>query len=174
METKSTALIPDERIEKVIHIIRSEKVILDADLAKLYEVTTSELNQAVRRNMERFPPDFMFQLSNQELNVWRSQFVISKPEAKMGLRRRPFAFTEQGVAMLSALLKSQRAVHVSIEIVRTFIKLRQLLASNAELARKLDALERKYDGQFQVVFNTIRELMKPPQPAKRRPLGFGR
>ena len=130
-----TALIPAERIERSILIIRGEKVLLDRDLADLYQVETRVLIQAVKRNIGRFPADFMFQLSAKELERWRSQFVMSNPAAKMGLRRRPYAFTEQGVAMLSSVLHSERAVEVNIEIMRTFVRLRQMLASHEDLAQ---------------------------------------
>ena len=167
------SLIPQERIEKAILLVRGQKVMLDKDLASLYGVATKVLLQAVKRNRIRFPDDFMFQLTKVELENWRSQIVTSNPGAKMGLRRRPFAFTEQGVAMLSSVLRSPRAVQVNIEIVRTFVRLRQLLASHSELARKVDALEKKYDTQFKVVFDAIRQLMAPPANPKGK-IGFGR
>ena len=163
----STALIPAERIGRSILLVRGEKVLLDRDLADLYQVETRVLIQAVKRNIGRFPTDFMFQLSTKELERWRSQFVMSNPAAKMGLRRRPYAFTEQGVAMLSSVLHSERAVDVNIEIMRAFVRLRQMLASHEELARKLDALEKKYNAQFRVVFDAIRLLMAPPTPSRR-------
>lgn len=169
----SVTLIPAERIECSIVLIRGEKVLLDRDLADLYKVETRVLVQAVKRNIARFPADFMFQLSAKELEQWRSQFVMSNPTAKMGVRRRPYAFTEQGVAMLSGVLHSERAVEVNIEIMRAFVRLRQILASHAELARKLDVLERKYDAQFRVVFDAIRQLMAPPtSEQKKRRIGF--
>ena len=145
---------------------------LDEDLATMYQVTTGALIQAVKRNRDRFPADFMFQLTGQEVTDLKSQSVIS---SSWGGRRRsqPYAFTEQGVAMLSSVLRSKRAVLVNIEIMRAFVKLRRLLASHIDLARKLDTLEKKYDAQFRVVFDAIRELMKPPEP-KRRPIGFRR
>ncbi|NLS94617.1 MAG: ORF6N domain-containing protein [Planctomycetaceae bacterium] len=133
---------------------------------------TKVLNQAVKRNAERFPEDFMFQLSADEFANWKSQIVTSNPAAKMGVRRRPYAFTEQGVAMLSSVLRSDRAVAVNIEIMRAFVRLRRLLASHADLARKLDALEKKYDAQFKVVFDAIRQLMIPPSAPDRRQIGF--
>jgi hypothetical protein len=170
---RQKSLIPSERIERAILLLRGQKIMLDRDLAGMYGVETRVLVQAVKRNLSRFPPDFMFQLSASELAEWRSQFVISNPAAKMGLRRRPYAFTEQGVAMLS-ILHSERAVQVNIEIVRAFVRLRQLLTSHADLARKLDALEKRYDGQFKVVFDALRQLMTPPAAAKRRPIGFQR
>jgi hypothetical protein len=163
------SLVPVEKIEKAILLIRGQKVMLDADLAVLYDVETKVLIQAVKRNLERFPEDFMFQLTQEEFAILRSQFVTSSDWG--GRRYRPYAFTEQGVAMLSSVLRSGRAIQVNIEIMRAFIRLRQMLASHVELARKLDALEKKYDAQFKQVFEAIRQLMIPPEP-KRRPIGF--
>jgi len=166
----STAFVPTERIESQIFLLRGHKVMLSTHLAELYEVEPRVLIQAVKRNIERFPEDFMFQLSAEEFGSLKSQFVISRWG---GLRRaEPYAFTEQGVAMLSSVLHSKRAIIVNIEIMRAFVRLRQLLASNVELARKLEALEKKYDAQFKVVFDAIRELMKPPEPQKKRRIGF--
>ncbi|KAF0181972.1 MAG: hypothetical protein FD164_1460 [Nitrospirae bacterium] len=165
-------MLPVEIIEKKILLIRGEKVMLDADLAELYGVETRALVQAVKRNAERFPDDFMFQLDNQEVTGLRSQNVTSK-SGRGGRRYLPYAFTEQGVAMLSSVLNSERAVKVSIEIMRTFVKLRQMLSSNAELARRLTALEKKYDSQFKAVFDAIRQLMIPPEPKKKK-IGFRR
>jgi hypothetical protein len=145
---------------------------LDADLAALYRVEVRVLNQAVARNRRRFPPDFLFRLTDKEAGSLRSQTVISNTR-RGGRRFRPYAFTEQGVAMLSSVLRSQRAIHVNIEIMRTFVRLRELLGANGELARKLTELERKYDGQFAVVFEAIRELMAPPH-RQRRQIGFRR
>ena len=167
-------LIPVERIERTILLIRDQKVMLDRDLASLYGVPTKVLLQAVKRNLNRFPSDFMFQLSGEELGKWRSQIVTSNPAARMGLRRRPYAFTEQGVAMLSSVLRSERAVLVNVEIMRAFVRMRQILAAHAGLARKLDALEKKYDAQFKVVFDAIRQLMAPPPEPQRRKIGFRR
>ena len=166
---KDVALVPPERIERSILLIRSHKVMLDADLAALYGVETKQLIQAVKRNIFRFPSDSMFELSKEEFENLRSQFGTSSDWG--GRRYPPYAFTEQGVAMLSSVLRSKRAVQVNIEIMRAFVRLRRMLASNAVLARKLDALEKKYDTQFKVVFEAIRELMKPPE-TKRRPIGF--
>ena len=163
---KDSSLIPVERIEKAIYLIRGEKVMLDRDLAALYGVTTSALKQAVRRNSERFPHDFMFVLSQSEFDDWRSQIVISSSDRK-GLRYAPMAFTEQGVAMLSSVLRSKRGIFVNVEIMRAFVKLRRIIASNAGLSRRFDELESKYDRQFKVVFDAIRQLMSPPLP--RRP-----
>jgi hypothetical protein len=162
------SVMPVERIEKAILLIRGHKVMLDRDLAELYGVPTKVLNQAVKRNWKRFPEDFMFQLSKAEMENWRSQFVTSNAAAKMGLRRRPYAFTEQGVAMLSSVLSSDRAIQVNIAIMRAFVRLREILATHKDLARKLEALEQKYDAQFQVVFEAIHQLMTPPaEPARK-------
>ena len=166
------ALVPLERIEQVILLIRSHKVMLDADLAALYGVETRVLVQAVKRNIVRFPDDFMFQLTKEEHAVLRSQNVIAKPEGRGGRQTPPYAFTEQGVAMLSSVLRSQRAVQVNIQIMRTFVKLRLMLATHEGLSRKLAALERKYDLQFKVVFDAIRELMTPSEPKPKRRIGF--
>jgi hypothetical protein len=153
--------------EKIL-IIRGHKVLIDRDLAALYEVETRVLLQGVKRNLDRFPPDFMFQLSNQDLAILRSQSVIS---SWGGRRYAPYAFTEQGVAMLSSVLNSPRAIAVNIEIVRAFVRLRQILADNVELARKFEALEKRYEAQFKIVFDAIRELMAP-KPASTKPIGF--
>ncbi len=167
-----TALsIPTERIEQAIVLIRGHKVMLDADLAVLYGVTTSNLNKAVARNRDRFPHDFMFQLTLQEFRNLTFQSGISS--AWGGRRTPPYAFTEQGVAMLSSVLRSPRAVQVNIEIMRAFVRLRQLLASHAELAQRLAELEQKYDAQFKVVFDAIRQLMAPPTRQQRQ-IGFER
>jgi hypothetical protein len=166
----ASSLIPTERITQAILLIRGHKVMLDADLAALYGVTTAALVQAVKRNAERFPADFMFQLTAAETVRLRSQTVTSK-QAHGGRRTQPYAFTEQGVAMLSSMLRSPRAIQVNVEIMRAFVRLRQLLESHAELAKKLNALEKKYDTKFKVVFEAIRELMTPP-PSSRRKIGF--
>jgi ORF6N domain len=165
-----TNILPRERIERSILLIRGHKVMLDADLAELYGVETRALLQAVSRNQKRFPEDFMFQMSKEEYKLLRSQIVISK-KGRGGRRYLPYVFTEQGVAMLSSVLRSERAVQVNIEIMRAFVRLRRMLASNEDLARKLAALEKKYDSQFRVVFEAIRELMAPPEPNKRK-IGF--
>ena len=143
---------------------------LDRDLAALYRVETKVLKQAVKRNLKRFPGDFMFVLSACEFADWRSQFVTSKNDT-MGLRHAPMAFTEQGVAMLSSVLNSDRSIEVNIQIMRAFVRLRQVLATHADLARKFEALEQKYDGQFRIVFDAIRALMAEPEKP-RRPIGF--
>jgi len=158
-----------ELIEQRIFLLRGHRVMLSTDLAHLYEVEPRALVQAVKRNIARFPEDFMFQLNEEEFQALKSQIVIS---SWGGIRRaNPYAFTEQGVAMLSSVLRSQRAIQVNIEIMRAFVRLRRILASHAQLARKLDALEKKYDTQFKVVFDAIRELMTPAPP-NRRPIGF--
>ena len=164
-------LIPVERIERAILVLRGHKVMVDADLALLYEVEVKALNQAVKRNLERFPSDFMFQLTHEEAELLRSQSVTLKPGRGQHRKYLPYAFTEQGVAMLSSVLRSQRAVQVNIEIMRAFVRLRRLLATHADLARKLAELEKKYDAQFRVVFDAIRQLMAPPDPPRRR-VGF--
>jgi hypothetical protein len=160
-----------DRIEALIYIIREERVMLDQDLAALYEVETKVLVQAVQRNIKRFPPDFMFQLSFQEFTALRSQIETSK--GRGGRRTAPYAFTEHGVAMLSSVLRSERAVEINIQIIRAFVKLRQFVASNAELSDRLNGLEQKYDSQFKVVFDAIRQLMSETThvPPKRR-IGF--
>ncbi|TAK03269.1 ORF6N domain-containing protein [Patescibacteria group bacterium] len=151
-------VIPAERIENKIYLMRGKKVMLDYDLAILYGVVTKTLKQSVNRNIERFPADFMFEMTVQEMENWRSQFVTSN-FARMGLRRPPYVFTEQGVAMLSSVLKSKQAIAVNIQIIRTFTKLREMVADNQSLRLKLEALEKHYDEQFRVVFDAIRRLL---------------
>jgi len=157
------------RVERSIRIIRGDKVIFDEDLAELYGIETKKLVQAVRRNIDRFPADFMFQLTNQEFKGLKSQFATTKQWG--GRRTPPYAFSEQGVAMLSSVLHSPRAVQVNIEIMRAFVRLRKLLASNAELAERLESLEEKYDDQFRVVFDAIRQLMSSDEVEKES-IGF--
>jgi hypothetical protein len=167
---KAQTTIPAEIIEKRILVMRGEKVMLDSHLAELYSVATKALVQAMKRNRDRFPPDFVFQLTAEEhAAVLRSHFVTSNKRG--GRRYAPYAFTEQGVAMLSSVLRSRRAVEVNIEIMRAFVRLRQLLATHQQLARKLAAMEAKYDGQFKIVFDALREMMSPPEP-KRKPIGY--
>ena len=163
-------LIAGERIEKAIYLIRGEKVMLDRDLASLYGVETGALNRAVKRNLQRFPQDFMFQLTTDESDFLRCQIGISK-RGRGGRRFLPYVFTERGVAMLSTVLNSERAVLVNIEIMRAFVKLREILGSNVELSRRLDELESKYDKQFRVVFDAIRQLMATPV-RNRKEIGF--
>lgn len=170
IEKQKTSLIPQEVIESKILVIRGKKVMLDRDLALLYEVSTRILNQAVKRNIKRFPKDFMFQLSKEEMENWKSQIVISNSD-KMGLRRRPFAFTEQGVAMLSSVLNSERAIQVNIQIMRIFIKMREMLLNYKDLKEKIETMEKKYDYQFKVVFEAIRQLLEEPEEPKQK-IGF--
>ena len=177
MNKKNNSVIPVERLEQSIYFIRGEKVMLDEDLARLYQVRTKALVQAVKRNVERFPEDFMFQLTSQEYKVLRSQIVTSS--GKPGRRSLPYAFTEHGISMLSSVLNSERAIHVNIAIIRAFVRMRQILASNKEFAKRLNELERRYDAQFKVVFNSIRELInaqpkEPMQRGRKGKIGFGR
>lgn len=165
------SVMPVERIERCILFIRGKKVILDSDIALLYGVPTGRLNEQVKRNIDRFPQDFMFQLTKAEDESLKSQFATSKSKRGGRRRSRPYAFTEQGVAMLSSVLKSKRAIQVNIEIMRAFVRLSQMIASNSELARKIEDLEQKYDSQFKIVFEAIRQLMLPPEP-KHHPIGF--
>jgi hypothetical protein len=165
-------LIPAERIENSILFIRKEKIILDEDLALLYAVSTKVLIQAVKQNKDRFPPGFMLQLNQGEFASLRSQFVTSKIKRGRGGRRYPpYAFTEEGVAMLSSVLNSPRAIKVNIEIMRAFIRLRKILTSHSDLGRKLEELEKKYDSQFRVVFEAIRQLMARPEGPPKK-IGF--
>jgi len=159
-------------IEQAIVVVRGQKVMLDADLARLYGVPVKALNQAVRRNEIRFPPDFMFRLSPEEAAILRSQNVTLESDRRgRHSKYTPHAFTEQGVAMLSSVLRSTRAAQVNIEIMRAFVRLRRMLQSNDELTRKIAALEQRYDAQFRVVFDAIRKLMAPASPTKKR-IGF--
>ena len=171
MVTKELEPATVPSVEAVIRTIRGHRVILDADIAALYGVPTKALVQAVKRNIERFPEGFMFQLSKEELENWRSRIVTSNPALRMGLRRPPYAFTEHGVAMLASVLNSRKAALVNIEIVRAFVRLREILVSNRSLALRLDALERKYDRKFRAVFEAIRELMLPVSKPRRK-IGF--
>src|SRR4030066_550364 len=162
------SLVPVEMIEKKIYLIRGHKVMLDSDLAELYGVATKVLLQAVKRNLNRFPEDFMFLLKYQDVAALRSQIVTLKKGRGEHRKYLPYVFTEQGVAMLSSVLNSERAVQVNIAIMRAFVKLREMLSTNKELAKRLDELESKYDEQFKVVFDAIRELMTPVEPKKRK------
>jgi phage regulator Rha-like protein len=168
----SKEIIPVERVARSIRWIRGQKVLLDSDLAALYGVRTATLNKAVKRNAERFPPDFMFQLTSEELRSLRFQIGISKRRG--GLRYLPYAFTEQGIAMLSSVLNSERAVRVNIAIVRAFVKLRQMLETNRELAQKFSELEQrvgKHDQEILAILEAIRQLMRPLEKS-RREIGF--
>jgi hypothetical protein len=167
---RDVVLVPEEHIVQSILVIRGQKVMLDADLARLYGVSTKRLNEQVKRNRERFPSDFMFQLTEEE----KTQ-VVADCDHLRRLKLSPVlpnAFTEHGAIMAASVLNTQRAVDMSVFVVRTFVRLRQMLASHADLARKLAALERKYDAQFKVVFDAIRQLMAPPKPALKRRIGF--
>ena len=168
------AIVPIEVIERKIYLIRGQKIILDNDLADLYGVSIRVLNQAVKRNLNRFPEDFMFQLTKEEDESLRSQFVILKRERGKHRKYLPHAFTEQGIAMLSGVLSSDRAVHVNIAIMRAFVKLREMISLNKELAHKLMQLERKiekHDTEIKVIFDAIRQLMATPEP-KEKKIGF--
>lgn len=165
-------LIPQERIEKKIYLLRGQKVMLDRDLAALYKVKTMRLNEQVKRNIKRFPSDFMFQLTKKEMNSLISQIAISK--GRGGTRKAPYAFTENGVAMLSSVLNSDRAIQVNIQIMRAFTRIRELLNTHKDLAHKLDDLERKvqkHDMDIQMVFQVIKQLMEPPK-SKMKKIGF--
>jgi hypothetical protein len=164
------SLIPVERIENKILQIRGQKVMLDRDLAELYGIGTRDLNKAVTRNKDRFPDDFMFSLTKEEFDDLMFQFGTS---SWGGIRKVPRVFTEQGVAMLSSVLRSKRAAQVNVMIMRAFVKMRELLTTNKDLSKRLDELENKYDKQFAVVFQAIRELMTPPDPPKKKEkIGF--
>jgi len=177
MPSRKTEVAPVPSVDQVIRTARGHRVILDADIAVLYGVETRALVQAVKRNPDRFPPDFMFQLTWEETRALRSQSVTLDDRAEKGSGRGKhtkhlaYAFTEQGVAMLSSVLRSEQAIRVNIEIMRAFVRLRQVLATNQVLGRRLDALEKKYDGHFRVVFEAIRELMEPP-PKPTKKIGF--
>ena len=158
------------QVERRIFLVRGQKVMLDTDLAELYRVPTKSMNLAVKRNADRFPEDFTFQLTDDEAAGLRFHFETSK-RGRGGRRYLPYAFTEQGVAMLSSVLRSARAVEVNIAIMRTFVQLRRLMDTNRDLARKIEALEKKYDEKFAVVFEAIKQLITPPEPPKRQ-IGF--
>jgi hypothetical protein len=166
-------VIPLDIIERRIFIIRGRKVMTDYDLAELYRVPTKRLNEAVKRNKERFPDDFMFQLSVEEAKIFHSRSQIATLKQGENIKYMPYAFTEQGVAMLSSVLRSDRAVAVNIAIIRTFVRLRQLLASNKELAEKVMEMEKNYDKKFKIVFEVLKQLMGPPPEEDDKPLmGF--
>jgi phage regulator Rha-like protein len=173
---KKAPMVPLERLVSRIFLIRGQKVMLDADLAELYGVTTKRLNEQVKRNIERFPPDFMFQLNAREHHSLRSQFATSKATAGRGGRRYfPFVFTEHGAIMAAAMLDSERAVQISVYVVRAFVQLREMLSSNKKLAHKLTELERElatHDQAITELIEAIRQLMTPPEAKKKRPIGF--
>ena len=161
-----------EKIKDKIYHLRGKKVMLDKDLAELYGVETRILIQAVRRNIKRFPGDFVYHLTIKEVASLRSQIVISKKEGRGGRRYLPYAFTEQGVAMLSSVLSSERAIEVNIQIMRAFITLKRMVITYESLKRKIEAVEKKYDGQFQIVFTALKKLMEPPPKKPKRTIGF--
>ena len=168
-------MIPDELVMNKIYLIRGQKVMLDRDLAELYGVETKRLKEAVRRNIDRFPEDFLFEMSSGELEDWRTQFATSNSE-KMGLRRPPFCFTEQGVAMLSSVLNSETAIRVNIQIIRVFTKMRELLLTHKDILLQLEKMEMKltgHDQDIQLIFQYLKQLLNPPQ-LPRNKIGFRR
>ena len=171
---KNLALVPAEIIERKIYLIRGTKVMLDSDLAFLYGVNTKVLIQSVKRNKERFPLDFMFQVSEKEFKNWRSQIVTSNPGSKMGLRRPPYVFTEHGISMLSSILKSKKAIEVNILIIRAFIKLRELLSTHKDLILEIDKIKKEQKGQNQKILSIIGIInqMLDPEVPKKEPIGF--
>ncbi len=169
MTTSTKAIIAQKMIENKISLIRGKKVLIDRDMADLYGVETKTLNQTVKRNIERFPEDFMFQLTAEEAQSLRSQIVTLKPGKH--LKYLPYAFSEHGILMLSSVLNSRKAILVNIEIMRTSTKLRTMLAEHVELRRKIDGMEKKYDYQFKMVFDTIKKLLNPPKKQKNQ-IGF--
>jgi hypothetical protein len=174
-EIKSIAVAEDAIISK-IYLIRGHKVMIDRDLAELYGVETKQLKRQVRRNIDRFPGDFMFELNAEEFQEWRSQFGASKEGDRMGLRYAPYVFTEQGVAMLSTVLNSERAIKVNIQIMRIYTKMREMLMTNLEILLKLEQLERKvngHDDDIQLIFKYLKQLLNPPEEPRPR-VGFRR
>ncbi len=159
----------EEKMASLIYVLRGKRVMIDSDLANIYNVETRVLNQVVTRNRERFPNDFMFQLTKTEFDNLKSQNVMS---SWGGRRSLPYVFTEHGLLMLASVLKSEIAIKASLNIVRAFVKLRELLASNKELARKIEELEQNYDKQFKIIFTAIRQLMQQPEKTKRKSLGY--
>ena len=177
--SSSKAILPVESIQQRIYLIRGHKVMLDSDLAELYSVETRILVRNVKRHLDRFPSHFMFQLTKEEFDNLKSHFATSNLRSQSGISRQwggrrfpPYAFTEQGVAMLSSVLHSKRAIQVNIQIMDTFVRLRQLLGTHKDMARKLQQLEKKYDAKFSVVFDAIRKLMGPEEPPSSRQIGF--
>lgn len=170
-KSPTSAMIPATAISQRIYFVRKTRVMLDADLAQLYGVTTKNLNKAVKRNASRFPADFMFQLKRSEMQFLRFQSGTSSRTNHGGRRYQPYAFTEHGVAMLSSVLHSDRAVQVNIAIMRAFLQLRAMLATHEDLRRKIDEMEKRYDAKFQAVFTTLRQMLATPLPSKRQ-IGF--
>ena len=171
MAEEDKSVLPVERIERAILVLRGERVILDSEISLLYEVETRALIQAMKRNPDRFPPDFAFQLTLEEVESLGDRLGGTSP-GRGGRRFRPYAFTEQGVAMLSSVLRTERAVRVNVEVMRVFVRLRHVVSSQAEVIRRLDEMEQKYDAQFGAVFDALRELMAPPESARKQ-IGFG-
>jgi hypothetical protein len=174
-KTNKELMIPDELVMNKIYLIRGQKVMLDRDLAELYQVETRVLNQAIRRNIDRFPKDFMFQLTEKEFKNWKSQIVISNSE-KMGLRKRPLAFTEQGVAMLSSVLNSETAIRVNIQIIRIFTRMREMIMNHKDILLQLEKIEKKlagHDDDITLIFQYLKQLLNPPSPSRQR-IGFKR
>lgn len=169
--TSTKAILPASAISHRIYFLRKTRVMIDSDLAQLYGVSTSNLNKSVRRNLRRFPKDFMFLLTNRELESLRFQIGISKKPGRGGRRYRPYAFTEHGVAMLSSVLRSDRAVQVNIAVMRAFLQLRAMLATHEDLRRKIAEMEKRYDSKFHAVFATLRQMLEAPIPPKRQ-IGF--
>ena len=170
-KASTAAILPASAIRHNIYFLRKTRVMIDSDLARLYGVSTSNLNKSVRRNLRRFPKDFMFLLTNRELESLRFQIGISKKPGRGGRRYRPYAFTEHGVAMLSSVLHSDRAVQVNIAIMRAFLQLRAMLATHEDLRRKIAEMEKRYDSKFHAVFATLRQMLETPIPPKRQ-IGF--
>jgi phage regulator Rha-like protein len=172
---KNQVLVPDELVIAQIYLIRNQKVMIDRDLAELYGVETKHLKQAVRRNLKRFPPDFMFQMNRTELKNWRSHFVTSNSD-KQGLRYTPFCFTEQGVTMLSCILNSERAIAVNIQVIRIFTRMREMLLTHKDILMQLEKIEQKlsgHDAQIERIFHYLKQLLNPPNPPRER-IGFRR
>jgi len=172
-KTNKELMIPDELVMNRIYLVRGQKVMLDRDLAELYGVETKRLKEAVRRNITRFPDDFMFEMIPEELENWRTQFAISNSE-KMGLRRPPFCFTEQGVAMLSSVLNSERAIRVNIQIIRVFTRMREMIMTHKDILLQLEKIEKKlsgHDEDIQLIFKYLKQLLNPPQQPRKR-IGF--
>jgi len=172
LKENKISILPDERIETKIFFIRGKKVMMDRDLAELYGVETRALNQAVKRNIERFPEEFMFQLSEKETEIWQSQILISQTVISRwgGRRKTPLVFTESGVAMLSSVLNSKKAIQVNIQIIKTFIKLREMIATNRDLRIKIEEMEKKYNKYFKVIFETLKSLSEDKKELENQPV----
>ncbi len=173
MKENNEIIIPDEIIENQIYFFRNQKVMIDRDLAELYKVETKHLKEAVKRNIERFPEDFMFEMSKEEFKNWRSQFATSNSE-KMGLRYAPFCFTEQGVTMLSCILRSKRAIEVNIRVIRVFSKMKEMISTHKDILLKLQRLEQqvfKNDDDIQIIFDALKQLLNSPQK-ERKAIGY--